>query len=217
MFKNKVILGIAILALAFGPAVVGAQTTTATSTGRPFKDIREEYRNKVEEVREGWKVEKKEIRGEVKEIRVEAREDLKNATNSEDRIQIREERRDDVKNLREQKIVAFGKKITARLNVALDRSARFIERIESILKNREDNGQPVGNADAVKAKLTEAKNMIPGAQSLADALSGKIEVIVNNASSTTKYTDIRNLVTEATQAVKNVHAKVVEAVRSITN
>ena len=207
------------LALAITPVAGLAESDEATTTGN-FKDIRQEYREKVKEVRETFREEKKELNNEIKETRKESREELKNATSVEDRLKVKEDRRDEIKKLREEKVNSYVRKITNRLTAALERSARFIARIETILENHAANNQPVANVDQIEAKLAEAEQLINDAESLIADLPTKVSQIISDNDLggdyiSGYYTAIRNAVVEAAQIVKNVHTKIVEAVRLI--
>lgn len=208
---KEILTSLAVLSLIAAPAVGLAEDSDSESA----KDIRQEYRNKVEEVREAFRLEKREINDKIKDTREEAREQMKTATSVEDRLKIRDDRRDEVQALREEKVAAHIRKIVAKLNAALERSARFIDRVETILETREDKGQPVTNAEEVKAKLAEAETLIAAAKPLADDLPNKVAEILSASSTPDQFSQVRNLVTVAVQAVKDVHAKIVEAVRLI--
>lgn len=201
MTSKEFALVIAAVALVCSPALVSATSDDDSTNRGPFQDIRKEYRDKVTEIRE------------------ESREALRNASSSEDRLKIKDERREQVRDLRQEKIGTYADKIAARLTAAIERSNRFITRIETMIADWKDDGKTVTNESEIAAKLTEAKNLIPAAESLISALPTKIEAIVASSTATStppRYTEIRNTVTEATQAVKNIHAKIVEAVRLIS-
>lgn len=218
MTSKEFALVIAAVALVCSPALVSATSDDDSTNRGPFQDIRKEYRDKVTEIRENAREEKGELKGEIKEVREESREAMKNASSSEDRLKIKDDRREQVRDLHQEKIGTYADKIAARLTAAIERSNRFIVRIETMIADWKDDGKTVTNEGEIAAKLTEAKNLIPAAESLISALPAKIEAIVASSTATStppRYTEIRNVVTEATQAVKNIHAKIVEAVRLI--
>lgn len=218
--KNRsVVSSLIVLVLILGPAVVFGQTTTqatSTTSGGPFKDIRREYRDKVREVRETYRDDRREIKDEIKDVRRESRDDLRQATSSEERESLRDDRREKIAELRQDKIKAHTRKIIARLTAALERSERFISRIESLLDQRAaNNGQPISDPGAVTAKLTEAKNLITEAKTKVNGLLAQVENIIADDTPLDDYPAIRDVVTMTVQSVKDVHAKIVEAIRLI--
>lgn len=200
--KNKIFL--AVLALAIGTSpVLAATSTTATSTGyrlsKPFQDIREEYKEKREEVKNKIKDDREEAKDKIKAV----------ATSTKDK----DERREKVEGIRIDRIRAFAAQMQERLEAALARSQKFVDRITSFLNEREAAGQNVTKA---RAKVTEANAVIASSTIKVNAIPTQIEAALN-ASSTPKdiFANIKKIVGEGVTAIKAAQQKVVEAVKAL--
>lgn len=183
--KNKVFLAILALSLSLSPALVLAETASNTPGYRlvkPLQDIREEYKEKREELKD----------------------DIKSATSSDDR-------KDKVDTIRLERIRTFVLQMQRRLEAALARSQKFIDRINAFLNEREQAGQ---NVSTVQVKVDEANAVIASSTAKINAIPSQVEAALA-ASSTPKeiFLNIKNIIGEGVTAVKNTHQKVVEVVR----
>ncbi|MBP9856208.1 MAG: hypothetical protein KBC48_02820 [Candidatus Pacebacteria bacterium] len=200
--RKEIILGLLAAGVVLSPAVSLAEENNAKNPastspehrlGKPFKDIREEYREKI-----------KDFKASTTEVRKEARADIKNATSSTERQTIRREW-----------IKARIEVIIKRLNAALERSEKFIERLTTLLNNKEEEGKDVTSAEA---KLETAKNKLDEAETAI----GKIMPAVNNVLASTTITKdapgiIREAVKDGVEAVKAAHQAIVDVLRALKN
>lgn len=202
--RKEIILGLLAAGVVLSPAVSlaeegrskGADKATATPEhrlGKPFQDIREEYRDKI-----------KDFKASTTEARKEAKDEIKSATSSVER-----------KALRREWIKDHVELIVKRLNAALERSEKFIERLTTLLKNKEDDGKDVTEA---KTKLETAKDKLDEAETAI----GKIMPAVNNALASTTVSKetagvIRQAVNGGVEAVKAAHQAIVDVLRALKN
>lgn len=182
--KNKVFLAILALSLSLSPALVLAETASNTPGYRlikPLQNIREEYKEKREELKD----------------------DLKNASSSEDR-------KNTVDTIRLERIRTFVLQMQRRLEAALARSQKFVDRLTAFLAEREQNGQDVSK---IKVKVDEASALIASSTIKINDIPAKVETALT-ASSTPKeiFLNIKNIIGEGVTAIKNAHQKIVEVV-----
>lgn len=199
--KNKIFIGLAVLGLVLaGTAAAQTATTSATATpgyrlGKPLQGVKEEYQDKIRAIRE----EAKDKRDEIKD----ARQDIKNSTGTD--------RDEKFKELREIRIKAFVDKIIKRLNAALERSRKFVARLEQHLTQRADKG---ADTSAVDKKLDEASATITAGQAKVDAIIGEVDKILTGSSTPREaFGSVRTAVGTAIDGVKAAHQKIVEAIR----
>ena len=213
--KNKIIL--AVLALVLGASPALAQTDATSSAGyrliKPFQDIREEYQQKREEVKNKLQADKQEIKGEIKDVRAESRDAIKAATSSEERDQIRAERKDQVDALRLDRIRSFVTQMQSRLEAALARSQKFVDRMTAFLNERETAGVDVS---AARAKVSVASSAIASSTAKVSGIPTAVESALS-ASSTPKdiFANIKKIIGDGVTAIKAAQQKVVDAVKAL--
>ncbi len=212
MTTKQLFTGLVTTSLVLTPVMVPvlalAEDNNSSTTPSSFQQIREEYRQKVEE-----------IRSNIKDTKEDRHDDLKNATNTDDRLKIRDEARLKIRDLREQRIGALADKFVARFTAALARESRFITRIQFILDQRATSSNPVTNASQIETKLGEAKTMIDSTQVLVNNLPNQISLIVASSTASTtvpaQFKAVHEAVSTIIQDIKDIHVKLVEAIKLI--
>lgn len=207
IMKNTIFLSLLAL-LVISPITSLAQTASTSSVpgyrlGQPFKEIREEYQQKRDELKD-----------QAKATREENREQVRNATSSEARQQIREENRAQIDAVRRERIMLFARRMIDRLNAALDRSRGFVSRINSLIADWQNDGK---NTTEAQAKLTEANQAINAGQAKVDNILPAVESALTATSTKDAFANVKGVVAEAVTAVKTAHAKVVEVIKSLKN
>ncbi len=150
------------------------------------------------------------VKNKIKDDREEAKDKIRAvATSSDDKG----ERREKVEGIRIDRIRAFAAQMQERLEAALARSQKFVDRITSFLNDREAAGQNVTKA---RAKVTEANAVIASSTIKVNAIPTQIEAALT-ASSTPKdiFANIKKIVGEGVTAIKAAQQKVVEAVKAL--
>lgn len=205
---KKTLFSLIALTLAATPALVLAQTTTtdATSTpgyrfGQPFQDVRREYEERRRELLEQYQEERNEVRDQA-QVRL--------ATTSEAREQVRREHREQLSVLKQEQIKLYARRIADRLNAALDRSRLFIDRIETLIARWQEQGKETSDVSHI---LDEAEILIADGQDKINAIMPAVESLLTSTTSTSTLAEVRSLTQEAIIAIKAAHAKIVEAVR----
>lgn len=195
--KKEILLSLLAITLVASPAVTWAESATGTAPGyrlgKPFKEAREEYREKV-----------KDFKASTTAARQEKWDDLKKATSSAER-----------KIIRHDWIKLQMERLTERLEAAIGRSEKFIERLTALLDKKEDEGKDV---TAAKAKLEAAKTEVSDAEEAV----GKITTALDNALASSTITresfaPVRTVVNEAVKAVKEAHQAIVDVLRALKN
>lgn len=176
------------------PAGAGAQVASDTPgyrLGKPFKEVREEYRARVLE-----------LKASSSALRQELKADLKNSTSSGKRA------------LRQEWVKLKMEQLSARLTAALKRSQNLLMRLESFIAQPENEGR---DFTAAKAKLQEAKTAITTGEKEVREMKNKVAEALATTTPRLKWPEVKSATTEAIAAVKAAHQKVVEAIRLVKN
>lgn len=156
-------------------------------------------------------------RKEAGDIRREGREDMRNASSSEDRREIRKDMRKDIFEVRKQAI-------TKQLNVSLNNLKQIRERISSRIDKAVANGKDMTQAKALlviaDAKIATAElaiNSIVVFDSSSSLASASDAASSTTATSTVDLTKPREVASAAIKALKDAHKALVDVVRAIAH
>jgi len=193
----QIIMSTLVLSLVLSPVAL-AQTAAGTGQNTPFRDLRES----------------------IKEKRVEIRTDARAASTSEDRKTIGEEGRAEIKDLRVQALNAKKKSIIERhiermanrFEATIGRLERLADRIADRITKLEEKGFVL---DEAKAKLADADIAITAALTAAADARTALEAALASDTPKEAIQAAREIVGDVVAAIKEAHAKLVEAVRAI--
>jgi len=216
---KKTLFSLIALTLVATPALALAQATITDATttpgyrfGQPFQDVRREYEERRRELLEQYQEERDEVRDQAQEERQRLNETTRLATTTEAREQVRQERHEQLSVLKQERIKLYARRIVDRLNTALDRSRLFIDRINALLAQWQEQGKETTQVSAI---LSEAEILIADGQDKIDAIMPAVEDLLTSTTSTSTLAEVRGLTQEAITAIRAAHAKVVEAVRKL--
>lgn len=210
-------------------------TTNTINRPKPIQMLRNEIEQKRENVKANQELKKEEVterllekkgarvelrkasssevRAEVKETRIAGREDIKNASSSVDRKEIRREMKQDVFKIKLNSVLR-------QLNLSITNVKQIRDRISARIQQAETNGK---NMTEAKSALAIADTKIAAAETDIASLASFVPATptTNIASSTASSTPginldrPRQLGDTAIKAVKNAKDSLVEVVKAI--
>ncbi len=109
-------------------------------------------------------------------------------------------------------ITQYFEKMTKRLDAALEREKKLMDRVESRIKKFEEKGAHV---DAAKKNLSDARVAWQRAKDALYEAKTKFESLKASNNPKTAFQDVKKLVIDAVSLIKKTHAAVVKTIMSL--
>lgn len=177
------------------------------------EERRAEFEKKIQEKVETSKMRALELRAN-EETRTNKLYDRASSTASstKDRIAAR---RAKLTEERQARIMAFFKRMFARIEAGFERMSRLVERVESRIVKLEEKNKNIKTTEA-KAFLNDARVSISAGLATLSSIEEKAKDIVSgNDDPKVSFEEVRALLRESTQDLKDAHKSIKNAIRSI--
>lgn len=131
---------------------------------------------------------------------------------NEEREIRKEERLERLSERAKERIAAYAERIFKRLYTALERMDKIADRIKSRMEKMEEKGFETGETAALLAK---AREQIEAGRNAIDEAAKLVETALENDNPKDSFKEIRVLIKEAVQSVKDAHKSLIEAIKEL--
>lgn len=177
-------------------------------------DLREEYQNKLEELKDKYQEERNTATKATKELREEHRSTLE-AFKERYKEQVsvaKEERKGQLEEEKRERIKGYTEKVISNFNKTLDRIDQITEKIEARITFMEEKGFDVTEPNLLIIDVPVKTNL---ARETINAINDSLENILDSTDPKQSFDEVKELINSAKTNVKEAHASLVEVIKSI--